>query len=68
MSEQEFLEKYGSEKVFFSYLDKLRAVYRNDELGIVCSGTLEYRDYLVYEETVMEIFQLDFFEFNVNQK
>lgn len=66
MTEQEFLQKYGSEKVFFSYLDKLRAVYRNDELGIECSGILDYRDSICSEETVMGIFQLDSFEFKVN--
>lgn len=65
MNEQEFLEKYGFAKVYFHSVDKYRVIYRNNELGIVCSGILEYRSYMLHEETVQDIFDLDVFQFQV---
>ena len=65
MTESEFLLKYGNENVAFSECYKCRMTYKNTELGIVVSGTVEYRDSLNCVETVNEIFQLDNFQFTV---
>ena len=32
MTKQEFLQKYGNEKVYFSSMYKFRASFRNEEL------------------------------------
>lgn len=65
MTEQEFLQKYGNEKVYFSSMYKFRASFRNEELKIWCSGMLEYNNEISYEETVNSIFDLDYFLFGV---
>lgn len=65
MSEKEFLEKYGNEKVYFTGMYKFRAMYENKELGIYCSGVLEYRGDISYEETVNSVFDLEYFQFGV---
>ena len=65
MTEQEFLQKYGNEKVYFSSMYKFRATFINEELKIWCSGALDYRDDISYEETVNSVFNLEYFEFGV---
>lgn len=45
---------------------KFRAIYENKKLGIYCSGVIEYRDDISYQETVSSIFNLEFFQFGVN--
>ncbi len=65
MTEQEFLQKYGNEKVYFSSMYKYKAIFRNEELKIWCSGTLEYRDEISYEETVWSVACLDNFSFTI---
>ena len=65
MTEQEFLQKYGNEKVYFSSMYKFRAIFRNEELKIWCSGVLEYKDDISYEEVVNSIFYLEYFQFGV---
>lgn len=65
MTEQEFLQKYGNEKVYFSSMYKFRASFRNEELKIWCSGMLEYRNEILYEETANSVFDLDDFLFGV---
>lgn len=68
MNENEFLYKYGGEKVLFTVMDKYKAIYQNDKLGIFCSGIVNYRDSICHEETVMDIFNLDCFEFGFIQE
>ena len=65
MTEKEFLEKYGNEKVYFTEMYKFRAVYENKELGIYCSGVVEYRGDISYKETVNSVFDLEYFQFGV---
>lgn len=65
MSEKEFLEKYGNEKVYFTGMYKFRAMYENKELGIYCSGVVEYRDGISYEETINSVFDLEYFQYGV---
>jgi hypothetical protein len=65
MTEKEFLEKYGNEKVEFSNMYKFRATYKNEELKIWCSGVLEYRGDIEKVETVNSIFDLEYFQFGV---
>jgi len=65
MTEQDFLQKYGNEKVYFSNMYKFRATFRNEELKIWCSGVLEYRGDISYEETVNSVFDLEYFQFGV---
>ena len=65
MTEKEFLEKYGNEKVEFSSMYKFRAMYKNEELKIFCRGVVEYRDDIEKIETVNSIFQLEDFEFGM---
>jgi hypothetical protein len=65
MSEKEFLEKYGNEKVEFSNMYKFRATYKNEELKIWCSGVLEYRGDIEKVETVNSIFDLEYFQYGV---
>lgn len=65
MTEKEFLEKYGNEKVEFSTLEKYRVIYTSEELKIYCSGVLGYRDNIKKIETVNSIFNLEHFEFGV---
>lgn len=66
MTEKQFLQilqKYGKEKVYFSSLYKYRAVYENEKLRIRCSGVVQSRDDLRFEETVFSIFDLEDFQF-----
>ena len=65
MTEKEFLEKYGNEKVEFLSMYKFRATYKNEELKIFCSGVVEYRDDITKVETVNSIFDLEHFAFEV---
>lgn len=65
MEVKEFLEKYGNEKVYFTGMYKFRAMYENKELGIYCSGVIEYRGDISYEETVNSVFDLEYFQFGV---
>ena len=65
MTEKEFLEKYGNEKVYFTEMYKFRAVYENKELGIYSSGVVEYRGDISYKETVNSVFDLEYFQFGV---
>jgi hypothetical protein len=44
MTEKEFLEKYGNQKVYFSSMYEYRAIYKNEKLNIWCSGVVESRD------------------------
>lgn len=60
---QQFLEKYGDEKVEFSDIFKLRVTYKNEKLKIWCSGVLDYNDIFVKVETVNSISELDHFQF-----
>jgi hypothetical protein len=64
MSDQ-FLQRYRNEKVYFSSMYKFRATFRNEELKIWCSGIVEYRDDLSYEETVKSVSCLECFQFGV---
>lgn len=68
MEVKEFLEKYGNEKVYFTGMYKFRAMYENKELGIYCSGVIEYRGDISYEETVNSVFDLEYFQFGVKCK
>lgn len=70
MTENEFLEKYGSETVYFENVFKFIANYSNEELGIYCSGNFDYRTELSKEETVASLFgQLETFSFGfINKK
>jgi hypothetical protein len=61
MTEKEFLEKYGHEKVYFSSMYKHRAIYKNEKIW--CSGVTESRDDIRHEEKVLSVFDLDYFEF-----
>ena len=63
MTEEQFLEKYGQEKVCFSSMYKYRAVYKNEKLNIWCSGVTESRDDIRHEETVLTVFDLEYFRF-----
>ncbi len=63
MTQEEFLEKYGNENVYFSEMYKFSAYYKNAELGIWCRATIEYRDDIGAEETVNSISQLEYFDF-----
>jgi len=65
MNEKEFLQKYGNEKVEFKSMCKYRALYRNEELKIWCSGLVEYREDIENIETVNSIFNLDSFQFGI---
>lgn len=65
LTEREFLEKYGGEKVYFTGMYKFRAFYENKELGIYCSGVVYYRQSISYKETVNSVFDLDEFQFGV---
>jgi len=65
MTEKEFLQKYGNEKVYFSGMYKYRATFRNEELKIWCSGVLDYRHDISKEETVNSVFDLEDFDFGV---
>lgn len=69
MTENEFLEKYASEKVQFESFYKFIANYSNEELGIICSGNFDYRTELSKEETVASLFgQLETFSFGFIDK
>lgn len=69
MTENEFLEKYGSEIVYFESIYKFIANYSNEELGIYCSGNFDYRTELSKEETVASLFgQLETFSFGFIDK
>lgn len=70
MTKKEFLEKYGSEKVYFENVWKFVVNYSNEELGIYCSGSFDYRTELSKEETVASLFgQLETFSFGfINKK
>lgn len=70
MTENEFLEKYGSEIVYFESFYKFIVNYSNEELGIYCSGSFDYRTELSKEETVASLFgQLETFSFGfINKK
>ena len=65
MTEKEFLEKYGNEKVEFSSMYKFRVMYKNEELKIFCRGVVDYRDDIEKIETVNSIFHLEDFEFGM---
>ena len=65
MTEKEFLEKYGNEKLEFSNMYKFRVMYKNEELKIFCRGVVNYRDDIEKIETVNSIFDLDDFEFGM---
>ncbi len=67
MTEQEFIFKYGKEPVWFKNIYKFRVTYVNESLGIECSGIVESRDDLSCEETVWDIFNLDYFKFSVKE-
>ena len=70
MTEGEFLEKYGSEIVYFESLYKFIANYSNEELGIYCFGNFDYHTELSKEETVAFLFgQFETFSFGfINKK
>ena len=57
MTENEFLEKYGSEKVYFEEIYKFTVKYSNKELGIYCSGTIDYRSVLSDTEIINDLFR-----------
>ena len=63
MTEQEFLDKYGNEKVYFTNMYKFTARYENKKLGIYCAGTVNYRDTISYEEKVYSVSGLEDFEY-----
>ena len=65
MTEKEFLEKYGNEKVEFSNMYKFRVRYKNEELKIFCRGVVDYRADIEKVETVNSIFDLEDFEFGM---
>ena len=67
MTEEKFLEKYGSEKVYFEEIYKFKATYSSEELGIYCCGNFDYRSALSKEETVASLFgELENFSFGFN--
>lgn len=69
MTEEEFLTKYGSEKVQFEEIYKFTVKYSNEELGIYCSGSCDYRSDLYKEETVASLFgELENFSFGFRNK
>lgn len=61
MTEEEFLIKHGQDEVHFCSVDKYRVLYANDLFWV--SGALEYRSFMVSIETVMNVFDLDHFQF-----
>jgi hypothetical protein len=63
MTEKEFLEAYGNAKVTFTEMYKHRAMYSNKELGIYCSGVVEYGSAITCEETVISVADLEYFQF-----
>lgn len=63
MTEQQFLEKYGDEKVWFSRMYKYRVKYENEKLNIWCSGVAAPRDDINREETVSTVFDYADVEF-----
>jgi hypothetical protein len=65
MTEKEFLNKYGNEKVYFQRMYKNSIYYKNIELGFWCKATIEYDDEIEVEETVYSIFQFAYFEFGL---
>ena len=65
MTEQEFLQKYGTEKVYFSYIHRYSAMFVNEDLKIWCSCDLEYSDDISFEEMVNSIFDLGHFQFGL---
>jgi hypothetical protein len=63
LSEKDFLEKYGNEKVEFLELYKYRVVYHNEELKFYCSGVLNQDSEMRKTETVNSVAKLDAFQF-----
>lgn len=63
MTKKYFLQKYGKQKLEFSNMYKFRATYKNEELGIWCSGIIEYRNEIQKEETVNSLSDLEYFTF-----
>jgi hypothetical protein len=63
MTEKEFLEKYGNQKVYFSSMYEYRAIYKNGTLNIWCSGVVQSRDDIRSQETVLTVFDLEYFRF-----
>ena len=63
MTEKEFLEKYGNQKVYFSSMYEHIAIYKNEKLNIWCSGLVESRDDISIEEKVLTVFDLEYFRF-----
>jgi len=63
MTEEQFLEKYGNQKVYFSSMYKYRAIYKNGTLNIWCSGVVQSRDDIRSQEKVLTVFDLEYFEF-----
>jgi hypothetical protein len=63
MTKKDFLQKYGKQKLEFSNMYKFRATYKNEELGICCSGIIEYRNEIQKEETVNSLSDLEYFAF-----
>lgn len=68
MTDKEFLEKYGNDKVYFSSTYKHGVTYRNRDLGIIVCGIIDYKDYMEYEETVNEIASLEDFYFMIEKQ
>ena len=68
MTQTEFLEKYGNENLEFSNMYKYRVIYKNKELGIWCSGIIEYRSSIDKIETVNSISQENDFDFGFIEK
>jgi hypothetical protein len=65
MTQEEFLEKYGNEKVYFQRMYKHSVYYKNTELGFWCKATIEYDDEIEVEETVNSVFQFNYFDFGL---
>jgi hypothetical protein len=63
LSEKDFLEKYGNEKVEFLELYKYRMVYHNEQLKFYCSGALNQDSEMRKTETVNSVAKLDAFQF-----
>ena len=59
MTKKEFLEKYGSEKVYFESICRFVDVkYSNEELGIYCSGIIGSPATLFNVQTIESLFGL----------
>ena len=65
MTETDFLKQYGSIPLNFVEMYKYRVTYKNEELGITCSGHIEYRDDMKAIETPLSLAQLEYFGFAI---